>query len=105
MERPPVKITTTERAHEQRTQAPHPGGEGGDSQAALDDRIPISTLCDEHQLHPTVFYRWLKQFFDNGVAAFGPAPRLDKQVWSVNALLGSWPVCSLPGGQLIHTLA
>jgi hypothetical protein len=20
-------------------------------------------LCDEHQLHPTVFWRWLKQFF------------------------------------------
>jgi transposase-like protein len=46
----------------------------------LIDRVPISTLCDEHQLHPTAFYRWLKQFFDNGAAAFGPAPRVDKQV-------------------------
>jgi hypothetical protein len=26
------------------------------------------------------FYRWLKQFFDHGAAAFGPAPRADKQV-------------------------
>ena len=46
----------------------------------LVDRVPVSTLCDEHQLHPTAFYRWLKQFFENGAAAFGPAPRADKQV-------------------------
>src|SRR5438094_9729648 len=46
----------------------------------LVDKVPVSTLCDEHQIHPTVFYRWLKQFFDHGAAAFGPAPRADKQV-------------------------
>ncbi len=46
----------------------------------LVDKVPVSTLCDEHQLHPTVFYRWLKQFFENGATAFGPAPRADQQV-------------------------
>jgi transposase-like protein len=46
----------------------------------LIDRVPVSSLCDEYQLHPTVFYRWLKQFFENGAAAFGPAPQADKQV-------------------------
>jgi transposase-like protein len=47
----------------------------------LIDRVAVSTLGDECQLHPTVFYRWLKQFFENGAAAFvGPAPRADKQV-------------------------
>ncbi|MGO9269446.1 MAG: transposase [Terriglobia bacterium] len=46
----------------------------------LIEKVPISTLCDEHQLHPTVFYRWLKQFFEKGTAAFGPLPRPDKQV-------------------------
>ena len=46
----------------------------------LVDRVPVSTLCDEYQLHPTMFYRWLKQFFENGAAAFGPPPRTDKQV-------------------------
>jgi len=46
----------------------------------LVDKVPVSTLCDEHQIHPTVFYRWLKQFFDHWAAAFGPAPRADKQV-------------------------
>lgn len=38
----------------------------------LFDRIPVSTLRDEHQLHPTIFYRWLKQFFENGTALLGP---------------------------------
>ncbi len=46
----------------------------------LVDRVPVSNLCDEDPLHPTVFYRWLKQFLENGAAAFGPAPRPDKQV-------------------------
>ncbi len=46
----------------------------------LIDKVPVSTLCDEYQLHPTVFYRWLKQFFENGAAAFGPALRPDRQV-------------------------
>lgn len=44
------------------------------------DRVPVSSLCEEHGLHPTVFYRWLKQFFENGAAAFGPGPRVDPQV-------------------------
>jgi transposase-like protein len=46
----------------------------------LIDRVPVSTLCEEHQLHPTVLYRGLKQFFENGAAAFRPAPQADKQV-------------------------
>ena len=36
----------------------------------LVEKIPISDLCDEHQLHPTQIYGWLKDFFDNGHAAF-----------------------------------
>src|SRR5260370_38621965 len=34
--------------------------------------VAVSTLCDELSLKPTVFYRWQKEFFENGVAAFGP---------------------------------
>ena len=33
------------------------------------DKVPILHLCTEFQLQPTVFYHWLKQFFDNGAAA------------------------------------
>ncbi len=34
------------------------------------EKEPISTLCDELGLKPTVFYRWQKEFFENGAAAF-----------------------------------
>ena len=40
----------------------------------LVDRVAVSTLGDEYQLHPTMFYRWLKQFFENGAAARPSAP-------------------------------
>ena len=36
----------------------------------LVDKIPVSDLCDEYGLHPTLFYRWQKEFFENGAAAF-----------------------------------
>ncbi len=29
----------------------------------LIDRVPVSDLCDEYQLSPTLFYLWQKQFF------------------------------------------
>lgn len=34
------------------------------------EQVPISKLCDELGLQPTVFYRWQKEFFENGAAAF-----------------------------------
>src|SRR5215472_9565435 len=34
------------------------------------EKEPISKLCDEFGLQPTVFYRWQKEFFEYGVAAF-----------------------------------
>ena len=30
----------------------------------------VSDICDRHGLNPNVFYRWQKQFFENGTAAF-----------------------------------
>jgi transposase len=36
----------------------------------LPEKEPISKLCDEMGLQPTVFYRWQKEFFENGAAAF-----------------------------------
>ena len=36
----------------------------------LIDRVPISDLCDEYRLSPTLFYAWQKLFFENGAAAF-----------------------------------
>jgi len=36
----------------------------------LVEQVPVSDLCDELGLNPTVFYGWQKQFFENGTAAF-----------------------------------
>ena len=36
----------------------------------LVERVSVSDLCDQYHLRPTLFYKWQKQFFDNGAAAF-----------------------------------
>jgi transposase-like protein len=36
----------------------------------LVENEPVSQLCDELALQPAVFYRWQKEFFENGAAAF-----------------------------------
>ncbi|NJM94577.1 MAG: transposase [Cytophagales bacterium] len=38
----------------------------------------ISDVCDEHHIHPSVYYRWQKQFFEQGEKAF--APNNEKQM-------------------------
>ncbi len=34
------------------------------------EHVPVSDLCDEHSIQPSVFYRWQQQLFENGAAAF-----------------------------------
>jgi transposase len=34
---------------------------------------PISRICEEEGLRPTLFYQWQKVFFENGTAAFASA--------------------------------
>jgi len=42
------------------------------------DKVPVSQVCDKHGINPTAFYRWQKEFFENGAAAFeGKQPRTD----------------------------
>jgi transposase-like protein len=43
------------------------------------EKVPISDLCEEHGLQPTVFYRWQKELFENGAAAFQGKSRSDHQ--------------------------
>ena len=45
------------------------------------EKQPISDICDQHGLNPNVFYRWQKQFFENGATAFDQAGngRKDRQ--------------------------
>jgi len=33
------------------------------------DKVPVSDLCDEYQLQPSVFYDWQKRLMDNAVVA------------------------------------
>jgi len=51
----------------------------------LIEKVPVSDLCDELGLNPTVFYGWQKLLFENGAAAFqrkrkrnGPTPEVRK---------------------------
>jgi transposase-like protein len=44
------------------------------------DKVPVSDLCEELGLRPTVFYRWQKEFFENGAAAFQSKQRHAIQV-------------------------
>ena len=43
------------------------------------EQQPVSKLCDELGLQPTVFYNWQKEFFENGAAAFQTKRRADHQ--------------------------
>ena len=55
----------------------------------LVEQVPVSDLCEQYQLQPTVFYRWQKQFFENGAAAFSSrredASPLEKKVAALEA--------------------
>jgi len=36
----------------------------------LVEKVPVSDLCDELGIGPSQFYRWQKELFENGHAAF-----------------------------------
>ena len=62
----------------------------------LIDRISIADLCDEYKIHPTMFYQWQAQFFENGSAAFARKTnsavtqhQLKKNVGNSNRLVDS----------------
>lgn len=47
------------------------------------EAVPVSDLCDEAGIAPNLFYRWQKEFFENGQRAFETsrrAVRADRQV-------------------------
>lgn len=37
------------------------------------EKVPVSDLCDEAELQPSVFYYWQKQLFENAPAVFEAA--------------------------------
>jgi transposase InsO family protein len=55
----------------------------------LVDKVPVSELCEEMGLRPTVFYRWQKELFENGDTA--------------TRHLGQWPAVHCPRLQGVHS--
>jgi len=53
---------------------------------------PISEVCEQYQLSPNLFYRWQKDLFDHGTAAFdraenGSADRTTQKLQKENTQL------------------
>ena len=36
----------------------------------LVDKVPVSDLCEEHRINPTLLYRWQKEWFEQGAVVF-----------------------------------
>ena len=36
----------------------------------LIEKVPISDVCQKHQIQPTLFYLWQKKLFEDGAAVF-----------------------------------
>ena len=51
----------------------------------LVDKVPVSTLCDEHQIQPTLFYLWQRQAFEHLGQALPDGRTLRGQAQSTSA--------------------
>jgi len=56
------------------------------------EKVPVSDLCDELGLNPTVFYGWQKLLFENGASVFQKtgrrqADRRDQRIEKLEAKL------------------
>jgi transposase len=69
------------------------------------EKEPISKLCDEGGLQPTVFYRWQKEFFENGAAAFEQKARPNHSADHVELAGGDVEPPDEPPGAPIPVLA
>jgi hypothetical protein len=47
----------------------------------------VSMVCEEHDVSPTLFYTWQKQFFENGAAAFAKEASAEQREL---ARIGGW---------------
>lgn len=47
--------------------------------------VPVSKVCQQHGLNPTVFYRWQQEFFEHGPAAFQGSRTEDAAVRKLEA--------------------
>src|SRR5713101_7968428 len=49
--------------------------------------VPVSTICDELGIAPTLFYRWQKELFENGRAAKAVEYAKDQKIQKLEAKL------------------
>ena len=45
----------------------------------LVDKIPVSDLCEEHHIRPSLFYLWQRQLWENLGAVFENGNRADRR--------------------------
>ena len=43
------------------------------------EKVPVSQLCDQHGIAPSLFYHWQREFFENGQRAFAGNGRQAKK--------------------------
>ena len=48
--------------------------------------VPISQVCKDNGIAPTMFYNWQKQFFENGAAAFQSRSKVDAKQAKIDEL-------------------
>ncbi len=60
----------------------------------LVEKMPVSDVCEQAGINPTLFYRWQKELFENGAAAFGrrsdndgPSRKLEAKVEALHKKL------------------
>jgi transposase len=46
---------------------------------------PVSQICDENHLQPTVFHRWKQQLFENSASAFRKRDSGEEAAWQKKA--------------------
>jgi transposase-like protein len=50
------------------------------------EKKALSDVCDENGIHPTMYYRWLKELLINAAYAFGKGKDKECQEWKNKAL-------------------
>ena len=50
------------------------------------EKKTLSEVCDANGIHPTMYYRWLKELLSNAVYAFGKGKDKECQEWKNRAL-------------------
>ncbi len=52
----------------------------------LINKIAVSDVCDKYRILPTQFYKWQKNFFENGTAAFNQPHKKDSEKRKITEL-------------------